>query len=61
MSENIPSLYPLLTQEQKDQVEAARKLYNGTSLDETFTDSEDFFYAVYRTTKTLFYHIRRAA
>lgn len=61
MNQDLPTVYPLLTQEQKDQVEAARILYNGISLDEVFTDSEDFFYAVYRAPKTHFYHIRRVA
>ncbi|HEY3363124.1 MAG TPA: hypothetical protein VGK06_15240 [Methanosarcina sp.] len=59
MSERIPTLYPLLTPEQKAQVETAMKEYNGTSLDETFTDPEEFFYKVYRTKKTFFPYTRR--
>ncbi len=61
MSERTPTIYALLSQEQKDRVAAAMKEYNGSSIGEVFTDPEDFFQKVYRTTKTLFHQIRRAA
>lgn len=60
MSERTPTIYSLLSQEQKDHVSAAMKEYNGTSLNEVFTNPEDFFQKVYRGTKTLYPHVRRA-
>jgi hypothetical protein len=60
MSERLPTIYDLLSPEQKDSVTAVMKEYNSTSIGEVFTDPEDFFYKVYRTKKTLFYHTRRA-
>jgi hypothetical protein len=61
MRDRTPTIYALLSQDQKDRVTAAMKEYNGTSIDEIFTDPEDFFQKVYRTKKTFFYYTRRAA
>lgn len=60
VSKQTPSIYALLSPEQKDRVTAAMKEYNGTSIGEVFLDPEDFFQRVHRTKKTSFYYIRRA-
>lgn len=61
MSERFSTLYAALSQAQKDQVEAAMKEYNGTSLDESFTDPELFFHKIFNPAKTRYHIVRRAA
>ncbi len=58
MSKHIPALYAALSQEQKNDVIASMKLYNGDSISEIFTDPETFFHQVYHPGVTQFHIIK---